>query len=93
VSANIFTIFDVGSIVGNILMGLITDLLPYRSPVFESGVILSTVFSLALTCWNSQGQVVLTIFMFFLGFTLTGSSIVIAAIECDLGKQEILKNN
>lgn len=25
--------------------------------------------------------------------TLTGSSIIIAAIECDLGKNEILKNN
>lgn len=92
-AANMFSTFDAGSIVGNILMGLITDLLPYRSPVFEVGIVLSTIFTLALTFWDNTSKEVLSIIMFFLGFTLTGSSIVIAAIECDLGKQEILKHN
>ncbi len=31
--------------------------------------------------------------IFFLGFFVNGSTIVIAAIECDIGKSEILKNN
>lgn len=30
--------------------------------------------------------------MFFLGLFISGSTIVIAAIECDIGKQDKLKN-
>lgn len=74
-------------------MGFTTDLLPYRSPVFELGITIATLMYLAITVWSSTGGVLFHLFLFLLGASLTGSSIVIAAIECDLGKQEILKNN
>lgn len=86
-SANIFSLFSTGSIVGNILMGFSTDFLPYRSPVFMIGTFIATVMTLALTLWDSKEVAIISMFMFFLGASLNGSTIVIAAIECDLGKQ------
>ena len=79
-------------------MGLSTDLLAIRSPVFILGIIISTISTLALTLWGGENKsgdslALISIIMFFLGAALNGSSIIIAAIECDLGKQEILKNN
>jgi len=76
-------------------MGLSTDVLPLRSPVFLLGIFVSTIVTLALSLWGDSGSSVslISLIMFILGAFLTGSSIVIAAIECDLGKQEILRNN
>ena len=76
-------------------MGLSTDILSIRSPVFILGILISTLSTLSLTLWGGHGSGValISIVMFILGAALNGSSIIIAAIECDLGKQEILKNN
>lgn len=74
-------------------MGAATDFLPYRSPVFLIGTALGTIITLALTLWDNNAIAIISIFMFFLGASLSGSTIVIAAIECDLGKQQALKNN
>lgn len=74
-------------------MGFSTDILPYRSPVFELGMLFSSFLFLGLSLWNSQNYGGMACLTFFLGFFITGSTIVIAAIECDLGKNEILKNN
>lgn len=52
-SADIFSLFSTGSILGNILMGLFTDFLPYRSPVFMIGTTIATIITLALTLWDS----------------------------------------
>ena len=94
-SANIFSLFGVGSICGNLLMGLSTDLLPLRSPVFMLGIIVSTLSVFALTVWGNQsgGVGIISFVIFMLGAALNGSSIIIAAIECDLGKQQILQSN
>jgi OPA family glycerol-3-phosphate transporter-like MFS transporter 3 len=53
-SANIFSLFGVGAICGNLLMGLSTDLLTIRSPVFILGIIVSTLSTLALTLWGDS---------------------------------------
>jgi sugar phosphate permease len=74
-------------------MGFLTDVLPYRSPVFIMGIIIATLVTLALTLWNSAAIGTISALLFFLGSSISGASIVIAAIECDLGKQEVLKNN
>eukprot|EP00347_Sterkiella_histriomuscorum_P013119 403365944 len=92
-SVNIFSLFSTGSIVGNILMGTATDFLPYRSPVFLIGTALATALTLALTLWDNHAVAIISAFMFLLGGSLSGSTIVIAAIECDLGKQQALRNN
>jgi len=94
-SANIFSLFGFGAIFGNVLMGLSPDILPLRSPVFILGIALSALSVFALTLWGdaSSGAGLISFVMFILGAALNGSSIIIAAIECDLGKQEALKSN
>lgn len=78
-------------------MGLSTDILPMRTPVFMLGIIVSSIATFALTIWgdskSDSNVALISVIMFFLGAALNGSSIVIAAIECDLGKQEVLRNN
>jgi len=44
-----FSYFSIGSIVGNVLMGLASDLLPIRTPIFETGIVLSTIFIFLLS--------------------------------------------
>lgn len=87
VSADIFSLFGVGAICGNILLGVSTDFLPMRTPVFILGIFSGTLITLTLTLWDSNGIGMLRVLMFLLGGALSGSTIVIAAIECDLGKQ------
>jgi hypothetical protein len=67
-------------------MGFVTDLLPFRSPVFEVGILITTGLMLGLSLWTSSNYAGIALLMFFLGFNITGSTIVIAAIECDIGK-------
>ena len=74
-------------------MGFCTDFLPYRSPVFLVAIFLGTLITLVLTVWDSTAIAIISTLMFFLGACLSGSTIVIAAIECDLGKQQVLRNN
>jgi len=92
-SADIFSLFSTGSIVGNVLMGFCTDFMPYRSPVFLVAISMGTLITLILTLWDSSAVPIISTLMFFLGACLSGSTIVIAAIECDLGKQQVLRNN
>lgn len=87
---------DWGSIAGNLVLGLLTDILPFRSLVFEVGILISAPLILVLNIFNKPGlnnEAGLFVLIFFLGFFINGSTIVIAAIECDIGKSEILKNN
>lgn len=78
---DIFKLFSTGSFVGNILMGCVSDLLPMRSPIFELGILVSTIMMYLVTI-ESSGIYTLT---FILGGALTGATIIIAAIECDIG--------
>lgn len=85
---DMFSLFSAGTFPGNILMGLISDLLPMRTPVFLSGVLLSSLLTFLLgTLPKSQGTTspALSAILFFLGGALIGTSIIIAAIECDMG--------
>ena len=42
---NMYSLFSIGGLLGNVIMGLVSDLVPMRTPVFEVGVILSVVFN------------------------------------------------
>jgi sugar phosphate permease len=46
---NIFSFLSIGNIVGNVLMGFISDILPLRSPVFEIGIFLTSISLFSLT--------------------------------------------
>ena len=85
-AANIFSLFGTGSIVGNLIMGFSTDILPWRSPVYLIGVLLSSLMTLTLTLWSNDDVKSISAIIFFLGAFINGQSIIIAAIECDIGK-------
>lgn len=82
------SLFSAGAVPGNILMGLVSDLLPMRSPVFEAGVLLSALLTFllgALPQTSGSASTALAVILFLLGGALVGTSIIIAAIECDMG--------
>ena len=72
-------------------MGLLSDILPIRSPIFEVGIVMATVLLWFVTIPDSEGWV--KFIAFLLGAALSGSSIIIAAIECDMGNYVISKYN
>ena len=85
---DIFSYFSVGSFFGNAIMGLVSDIVPLRSPIFEFGIVLSTIFMFILAQGSTTSDPSLSFFSLItalLGATLFGSTIVIAAIECDMG--------
>ena len=45
---NMYSLFSGGGLVGNVVLGLISDLVPMRTPVYEVGVILSVFFTFVL---------------------------------------------
>jgi len=84
---------DFGAIIGTILLGLFSDILPFRSPLYEFAIILGGGFGILLTYTAVKNFWYMVFVVFFLGFLITGASGVIAAIECDIGrKQQVSKN-
>lgn len=81
------TLFDVGSVVGNLTIGLGSDFMPIRSPLYEVTIVLGTFFCFGMSYAQlGISTALLGFLLFFSGFFITGASIVIAAIECDIGK-------
>jgi sugar phosphate permease len=66
-------------------MGCISDILPMRSPIFEIGIFLSTLMLYLVNHAKENEELRLKVITFILGAAITGSTIIIAAIECDLG--------
>lgn len=69
-------------------MGLVSDLLPLRSPIFEGGIVCSTILIFILAKSSNSHDPSATAFSVvtsMLGATINGSTIIIAAIECDMG--------
>jgi sugar phosphate permease len=81
---DIFSWFEIGSLVGNVLLGLTSDLLPVRSPLF----LFATLFSAALVACLGFHKPIdeggsrpwLTANLSVLGSMLIGKAILIAAI-------------
>lgn len=48
---NIYSLFSTGSFFGNVIMGLSSDLLPIRSPVFLFGVTVSCFLTILLSIY------------------------------------------
>ena len=77
--------FSTGSFVGNILMGCASDVVAIRSPIFEAGIAVSTAMMFMVALSNSPSYNYISALTFVLGGAITGSTIIIAAIECDMG--------
>ena len=48
---NIYSLFSTGSFFGNVIMGLSSDLIPMRSPIFLFGVIASCLLTILLSIY------------------------------------------
>lgn len=83
VALDIFSYFNAGSFFGNVIMGLISDLVPIRSPVYIAGIFLATLFSFFLINVATTTTACAILGAIF-GALNSGSSIVIAAIEMDI---------
>ena len=88
-------LYDVGTIAGSVLLGLISDLLyGKRCPVSFIGLLIATGFHTGLIFLTQNEKVLLFVVIFALGFFVGGISNIIAGTACaDLGKQDALKNN
>ena len=42
---DIYNLFSMGSFFGNVIMGVISDIIPIRTPVFLAGVIISSLMA------------------------------------------------
>lgn len=87
---NMYSLFSIGGLLGNVIMGLVSDLVPMRTPVFEVGVVLSVVLTTILGTYSSgtggQSEILfMCVVIFCLGAFHIGTFIIIAAIECDMG--------
>lgn len=91
----IAVLYDVGTITGSIILGLLSDwLYGKRTPICFIGLLIATVGHVFLIFLTSSQKVLLYILIFSLGFFVGGISNIIAGTACaDLGKQDALKNN
>lgn len=92
----IASMYDIGTIVGSVILGLTSDwMYGKRSPVCFVGLLLATCGHVVLIFITSNDQkVLLFILIFFLGFFVGGISNIVSGTACaDLGKQDALKNN
>lgn len=87
--------FDLGTIVGSISLGFISDLIyKKRSPVAFVGLLLGSVFFLLVVFLSSSGKGVVYTLIFFIGFFVGGIfNIVAATAAADLAKGDSLKGN
>jgi MFS transporter, OPA family, solute carrier family 37 (glycerol-3-phosphate transporter), member 3 len=87
--------YDVGTIVGSIILGLLTDLTyNKRSPVAFVGLIIGTVLFLMVVFFSDSSKYAILTIIFFIGF-FVGSifNIVAATAAADLAKGDALKGN
>lgn len=87
--------FDVGTIFGSILLGLLTDLTyKKRSPVAFSGLIIGTILFLAVVIFSDSAKFIIFAIIFLVGFFVGGIfNIVAATVAADLAKGKALKGN
>lgn len=91
---DLFKMFSTGSFFGNLVLGVISDLVPMRSLVYEFGIMLSTILMFVVAgLTHGDGYFYASAVSFLLGASLTGASIVIIAIECDMGNYVRKKYN
>lgn len=87
--------FDLGTIVGSIFLGWLSDITyKKRSPVAFFGLLTGTVLFLMVVFFSDAGELVLLVIIFFIGFIVGGIfNIVAATAAADLAKSDTLKGN
>lgn len=93
--ALIATLFDIGTIVGSIVLGLISDFTyGKRSPVAVCSLLIATVGFIFVILLDERHKEWLFVLIFILGFLVGGiSNMIVGAAVADMGKLEALLNN
>jgi sugar phosphate permease len=88
-------IYDIGTIVGSIILGFLTDLTyKKRSPVAFVGLIFGTILFLMVVFYSDSPKYVILIIIFFVGFFVGAIfNIVAPTAAADLAKSKALKGN
>jgi sugar phosphate permease len=88
-------IYDIGTIVGSIILGFLTDLTyKKRSPVAFVGLIFGTILFLMVVFYSNSPKYVILIIIFFVGFFVGAIfNIVAPTAAADLAKSKALKGN
>lgn len=87
-TANILSIYEIGTFIGGILLGFLSDLMyAKRSPIGVIAIIISSILAFCFTfCYKSMGTTTLSIIFFTLGLLLGGLMHVISVTcSADLG--------
>jgi MFS transporter, OPA family, solute carrier family 37 (glycerol-3-phosphate transporter), member 3 len=87
--------FDVGTIIGSISLGLLTDFTyKKRSPVAFIGLLIGTLLFLMVVFFSDSSKPVILVIIFLIGFFVGGIfNIVAATAAADLAKGDALKGN
>ena len=93
--ALIATLFDIGTIIGSVLLGLLSDITyGKRSPVAIGALLLATVGHVFLVLLDERFKTWLFVLIFVLGLFVGGiSNMVVGSAVADIGKLEALMNN
>lgn len=87
--------FDIGTIIGSISLGLLTDVTyKKRSPVAFFGLLIGTLLFLMVVFFSDSSKPVILVIIFLIGFFVGGIfNIVAATAAADLAKGDALKGN
>jgi len=88
-------LYDVGTISGSIILGLISDIMySRRCPISFLGLLVATIGHSYLIFITEDDVILLYFLIFFLGFLVGGVSNIIAGTACaDIGKKNSLSEN
>lgn len=94
-TATAVSIYDIGNIVGSVLLGYLTDLTySRRTPLAVLSIVLATIVDVLLILIQPHMKAALYCHVFFLGVLIGGITAIISGIaSADLGKQSQLKSN
>lgn len=94
-TSNVASLYDLGTIVGGLLLGYITDkMYSKRSPISFLALVVAALMHFLLISDLSNALYLFSILITILGFLVGGVACVVSGIACaDLGKLSQLKNN
>ncbi|CAI2366263.1 unnamed protein product [Moneuplotes crassus] len=88
-------LYDVGTIIGSVSLGLLSDMMyGKRVPVCFVGLLIATCFHSTLIFLGNNEKVIIFIVIFILGFFIGSIANIISGTACaDIGKHDSIKGN
>ena len=90
----VIILFDVGTIVGNILLGFISDLLYGKRGLVCFSIILAPIGCMMIIFLDKEQKIEIFIVIFLLGLIIGGiANTISTTVSTDLSKNDLLKDN